>query len=193
MKIIMLMLLAILPLHAYADFEIEDGALRSKQEQQRLEDEQKKAKVAAATAAAKLAAQEAALAATVAAVELENKSLNKKNTKSIKVDSSLKSDEVLVGSNQEGSVWVKNSTDSLRSVVNDWSVRAGWQVEWNVKDSQTQEDQDFKLGGGLRYQGSYQESITRLFNSLPVRIKVRAEFWPENDPPLLYVIKGEEQ
>lgn len=188
MKRIMLVLLTILPLHVYAGFEIEDGALRSKQEQQRLEDEQKKTKVAAAAAAAKVAAQEAA-----AAAELEKKALNKKDTKTVKVDSSLRSDEVLVGSTQEGSVWVKNSTDSLRSVVNDWSARAGWQVEWNVKDSQTQEDQDFKLGGGLRYQGSYQESITRLFNSLPIRIKVRAEFWPENDPPLLYIIKGEEQ
>lgn len=90
-------------------------------------------------------------------------------------------------------VWIKKPSDSLRTVINDWSVRSGWQVEWNVKDEETQEDKDFRLGGGLRYEGSYKEAIVKLFDSLPASIKVRAEFVSENVPPMLYVIKGEAQ
>lgn len=179
MKKLLLILCAALPLYAHADFSIQDGALKSKQEAERQAVEQKKAaeKAAAEKAASEKAAVEAAVAIALAKAEAAKKA---------------EPPESVVVEKRGAPIWVLTPSSSLRTVVNDWAKRAGWHVVWQLKDEQTQEDTDFILGGGFREQGPFKDAIRRLFKSIPKSANVKAQFWSENDPPMLYVIKGEE-
>jgi hypothetical protein len=91
-------------------------------------------------------------------------------------------------------VWVVTPSARLKLVVREWAARAGWTVEWHIRDAQTQDEQDFVLGGGMRVEGDFPTAVHALFNSLPEKIKVRAKLAPDNFPPLLYVYReGETQ
>lgn len=85
--------------------------------------------------------------------------------------------------------WIVQNGSYLREVVRSFASRAGWVEVWNYKDSQTLEDKDIVIGGGMRVEGDFKEAITALFNALPASAKLKVELWPDNFPPTVYITR----
>lgn len=86
-------------------------------------------------------------------------------------------------------VWIVKPGSSLRAVVDEFTTRAGWVVEFSYKDEQTLEDRDLTLGGGLKVEGDFKTAIRAVFDSLSPNAKIDAELWSENSPPTLYIFR----
>lgn len=86
-------------------------------------------------------------------------------------------------------VWIVKPGSSLRAVVDEFTRRAGWVVEFEFKDELTLQDKDLTLGGGLRVEGDFKKAIRAVFDSLDPLARIDAELWPENDPPTIYIFR----
>ncbi|WP_324729574.1 TcpQ domain-containing protein [Pseudomonas chlororaphis] len=54
-------------------------------------------------------------------------------------------------------IWEARVGDSLRKVIEGWSQKAHYQVDWQV------EDLDYSIDAPLRFQGTYEEAVASIF------------------------------
>lgn len=76
--------------------------------------------------------------------------------------------------------WELKKNTSIRSVVESWASKVGWQVVWKYKD-------DLTSPVDITFKGDFRAAIRQLIDGLPHSIPLRAELRPDNVPPLVYV------
>lgn len=95
-----------------------------------------------------------------------------------------------VSSGSTAQVWEIRANSSLQKTLEAWCKQAGCQLLWNFRDEQTNEVKDLVVGGGMRTTGGIADALRELFKSLDEDARIKAEYRPDNYPPLLYVTRN---
>lgn len=86
-------------------------------------------------------------------------------------------------------VWAVETGDSLRDKLRTWAKLSGWGLVWDYVDAAG--NSDFEAGAADTYHGDFRTAVRELFAAMPAKIRIRAEFRSDNNPPFLYVTREE--
>jgi hypothetical protein len=85
--------------------------------------------------------------------------------------------------------WIVPPGASMRDLVAQFAVRAGWSVDIKFNDVQTGLPSDLIFSGGRKITGTFKNAIIDTFSALPETSNVMAELRPDNDPPTLFIYR----